>query len=387
MRANVKVAALLALIAVLAGSAASCGLNRSQEQDIANVSAVDLLALEELPRGNYEGEECDYLSSIENITSISPLNDSRFLVVSDGSGYGDAATQKLYIADDKDSSVKEVTPDLDLGITAYYSAMGTEDGRIFIAAIEPKYWFGKDPGHDEEENFPQDHIDYIFDKALKVNYKIFEINTEGKVISENKLDIKYDEDKPVSWLICEDYRDNKLIISAVNVDDIDRDTTYYVVDRKGNIKGEIENYIPQYGPTVKKAASNGKMCFVGYDFDTPGQNEKIYLYDKDSCELSETFGFEDDNLGDELRTGSIDAGTTGHGDDLLYLSSSNGLFTYTADNKYENIIDYSGIIPDSFEISSVAVLDNNSVYIAGEGYFRDEDRSKKVVYKFSCNNG
>jgi hypothetical protein len=97
MRANVKVAALLALIAVLAGSAASCGLNRSQEQDIANVSAVDLLALEELPRGNYEGEECDYLSSIENITSISPLNDSRFLVVSDESGYGDAATQKLYI--------------------------------------------------------------------------------------------------------------------------------------------------------------------------------------------------------------------------------------------------------------------------------------------------
>ena len=121
-----KVIAIIVSMAVLTGTASSCAVSKkrvSLSSDETISAPVDPVSLKELPRGEYEVYEADYLSGIDNITNITPLNNNRFLISSDTSGYGDVASQKLYIADDEKSTVTEITPDLDLSfltITAFW---------------------------------------------------------------------------------------------------------------------------------------------------------------------------------------------------------------------------------------------------------------------------
>ncbi len=389
MKIYEKIIAIIASMSILSSSVVSCGKiekKATPESSITNISTVDPMDLEELPRGEYEVSEVDYLGDIEHISDISPLNDNRYLVISDPSEYGDAATQKLYIADDQKSSVTEITPDLDLGVTAYYSALGTKDGRIFIAAIEPEYKDGKDPGHAWEENLPQEHIDFLFAHAQNVNYKLFELNTDGEVISENKLDFDYNSNAPISWLVCNDYWDDKLVISALIVSEknyFDIETTDYVVNKNGGIEGNIENDIPYQGPRIKKAASDGRLCFVGTDYDADEPHDRMDFYDKDNYESSETVSVKCENFGCDKRLRGLIAGTFGHGDDLLYLSSCIGLFSYDKNGNYENIINYLDLLPEDIdETKAVVVLDDNSVFVLGSGYFINDDCRKTLVYKF-----
>lgn len=386
MKIYEKIIAIIASMAVLSCSAVSCG--EIEVTNTTNIEAVDPLDLEELPRGEYEVSVVEYLTEIENITDISPLDDNRFLVISEalkvGEPYGDASVQKLYVADDTNSSVTEITPDLKLGETAYYSALGTKDGKIFITAIEPEYRWGKDPGHDEEENNAYDRISFLFSKAKNVNYKLFEINTNGEVISENKLDIEYDPDSPVNWLICEDYWDDKLVISAtVARDYFDKETTYYVANKSGEIEEKIKNHASPFRPEVKKVTSDGRFCFVEYGWDADDKPcESISIYGKVDFESYESFSFKSEDFGCDKKGIVITAGTSGHGDDLLYLSSAIGLFSFDKNGNYENIINYIDLLPDYIDIEAVAVLDNNNVLVLAKGLFAGYNGSKSLVYRF-----
>lgn len=391
MKIYEKIIAIIASMTILSSSVVSCGKNEEKATPESNISTVDPMDLEELPRGEYEVSEVDYLSGISNITDISPLDNNRYLVISEepsagGEAYGAIKYQKLYVADDINKIVTEITPDLDLGVTAYYSALGTKDGRIFIAAIEPEYKDGKDPGHAAEENLPQEHINFLFNHAENVNYKLFELNTNGEVISESKLDIDYDSNAPISWLICKDYWDDKLVISALIVSEKnywDIEITDYVVNKNGGIEGNIENDIPYQGPRIKKVASDGRLCFVGTDYDADEPHERMDFYDKDNYESSETVSVKCENFNCDRREVCLTTGTFGHGDDLLYLSSGIGLFSYDKNGKYENIINYLDLLPENIvETEDVVVLDDNSVFVLGSGYFSNDECSKNLVYKF-----
>lgn len=381
MKTYERVLANAVLIAVISSSFVSCGKigEETSEADITNVVTVEPSELEELPDAEYEVSEIGYLSEIEHISDISPLNDNRFLVISDPSGYGDAADQKLYIADDQNNSITEITPDLNLSKTAYYSVLGTKYGKIFIAAIEPKYRFGKNPGNDEEENDPQDHIDYLFSKAKDVNYKLFALNTNGEIISENDIDIDFDPDMPVNWLECNDYWDDSIVVSAMAVKNSDKNTSYYVVNQNGKIEGQIVNYIPYYGPSIIKKASDGRLCFVGSDYDTDEPYEKMIFYDKGKYESDEMLSVCSEDFGCNTRTACLIAGASGHGDDLLYLSSSIGLFSLDKNGNYRSIINYTDFIPQNVEVDSVLVLDNNSVLVLGTDLCNSD---KTLLYKF-----
>lgn len=381
MKTYVRVLASIVLIAVISSSFISCGKisEKTTEADITDMVTVDSSELEELPDTEYEVSEVGYLSEIEHISEISPLNGNLFLVISDPSGYGDAVNQKLYIADDQNSSITEITPDLNLNETAYYSVLGTKYGKIFIAAIEPKYGLGKNPGNDVEENYPQDHIDYLFSKAKKVNYKLFELNTNGEIISENKINIDFDPEMPVNWLKFNDYWDDKIVVSAMAVKNGDKNTAYYVVNKNGDIAGQIENYIPYYGPSIEKVASDGRLCFIGSDYDTDEPYEKMIFYDKGKLESDEMLSVRSEDFGCNTRTACLIAGSSGHGDDLLYLSSSIGLFSLDKNGNYKSIINYIDSIPQNVEVDSVLVLDNNSVLVLGTDLC---DSDKTLLYKF-----
>lgn len=388
MKTYEKVIAIIASMAILTGTATSCAIFKKKvplSSDETISAAVDPASLKELPRGRYEVSEADYLSGIENISDITPLNNNRFLISSDTSGYGDAATQKLYIADDEKSTVTEITPDLGLGKTAYYSALGTTTGEIFITTIEPKYSFGKDPGHASEENSEQDHLDHLFSKAKNAEYKFFELNTKGEIISENSIDIEFDKEKPVTWLLCDECWDNELVITAVTVKNGESTSSCYIVDKKGKIKGQIENYIPYYGPSVKKVTSDDKLCFVGRDYTSEEPQDALYFYYKydDDYPLFDNTSVKLEDFGCVTRSGSIENGTFGHGNDLLYLSSGIGLFAFDKDRKCENVINYIDMIPVTEEIRSVVVLDNNSVLVLAEIF---DDEYKNVLYKFKSVN-
>ena len=383
-----KVIAIIVSMAVLTGTASSCAVSKkkvSLSSDETISEAVDPVSLKELPRGEYEVSEADYLNGIENISNITPLNNNRFLISSDTSGYGDAATQKLYIADDDKRTVTEITPNLGLGKTAYYSALGTTTGEIFITAIEPKYTFGKDPGHASEENSEQDHLDHLFSKAKDADYKLFELNTRGEIISENSIDIEFDKENPVTWLLCDDCWDNELVITAIVVKDYESTSSCYIVNKQGKIKGQIENYIPYYGPAVRKVTSDDKLCFVGGDYTSEEPQDALYFYSRNDngYPLFDNTSVKIENFGCEIRSGCIEKGTFGHGNDLLYLSSGIGLFAFNKDRKYENVINYIDMIPSTEEIRSVVVLDNNSVLVLGKIF---DDEYKNVLYKFKSVN-
>ena len=91
MKIYEKIIAIIASMTILSSSIVSCGKNEEKatsESNITNISTVDPMDLEELPRGEYKVSEVDYLGEIENITDISPLNDNQYLVISDPSEYG-----------------------------------------------------------------------------------------------------------------------------------------------------------------------------------------------------------------------------------------------------------------------------------------------------------
>ena len=99
-----KIIAIIASMTILSSSVVSCGKieeKATPESNITNISTVDPMDLEELPRSEYEVYEVDYLGDIEHISDISPLNDNRYLVISDPSEYGDAATQKNHRQEEK----------------------------------------------------------------------------------------------------------------------------------------------------------------------------------------------------------------------------------------------------------------------------------------------
>ncbi|SHM38683.1 hypothetical protein [Ruminococcus flavefaciens] len=386
-----KVTALIATMSIMSCFIVSCEKTEKNEltaDSIIDVSTVAPIELDELPRGEYECYELDYLSGIKDITGISPLNNNRFLVISEecsagGEAYGALKYQKLYIADDTNKSVTEITPNLNVNETAYSSAMGTRDGKIFIAVIEPEYSSGKDPGHDEEENFAQDHIDFLFNHAKNVNYKLFEINTSGEVISKKTIDIDYNRKRPINWLICDDYWNGNIVITGIRAYNGEKNAVYYIITPKGTIKREIENYISYYGPTVRKATSDGRFCMIGTDYDATEPADKIYFYDKESSKSTESYDIKCVDFGCESRSSSLVAGTIGHGNDLLYLSSDIGLFSYDTEGNYENIINYINLTPNNTEIQNVLTLDNNKVLVLGRCYLANEGCTKTKLFAFT----
>lgn len=394
-----SIAAIAASVLLISGTVILCSKINKPKSNVEDIVTINPAELEELPRGEYEGSAVDYLSGIEieNITDISPLGNNRFLVVteSDREYYGDAESQRLYVADDEKGTVTEITPKLNLGEASYYSATGTAEGRIFITAIEPKYKGGKNPGHAEEENTDWDRIEFLFNNAKNVNYKLFEINTQGEVLSENKLDIEYNPDSPVHRLLCEDYRNDKLVITAVSQQNyFDKDVSYYILNENGDIMGELKNdsideetenedFLPY--ADIKTFSSDGRFCTVFYGWDSDGKSsEKILAYETEKSESYETFIINNQDFGNDKRGIGITAGTFGHGDDLLYLTSGNGLFAFDKNGNYENIINYNNyeeLIPNYTDIIALTVLDNNNVIILADGYFNGK---YKAVLKFEC---
>lgn len=391
-----KIVAVITSMTIMLCATFSCGKEDKTSppiyiSDLTEISAVNPMDLEELPRTEYECSEVDYLSGISNITNISPLDNNRYLVITEepsaaNEAYGAIKYQKLYVADDMNKTVTEITLDLGVNETAYSSVMGTRDGLIFAAVIEPEYENGKNPGNASEENLAQDHINYLFDHAKNVNYKLFILNTDGKVLSESNLDIDYNKKEPVSWLVCNDYWDEKLVISALIVSEknyLDIEITDYVVEINGDINGKIKNNASRFKPNLKKTASDGKLCFVGTDYDADEPHERIDFYDKDNYELSETVSIKCENFDCDTRQGRLITGTSGHGEDLMYLSSGIGLFSIDKDGKYENIINYLDHLSDNMkEITAVTVLDNNTVFVLASGFFVDECCTKNIVYRF-----
>ncbi len=109
-------------------------------------------------------------------------------------------------------------------------------------------------------------------------------------------------------------------------------------------------------------ASDGRLCFVGTDYDADEPRERMDFYDKDNYESSETVSVKCENFDCDRREGCLIAGIFGHGDDLLYLSSGIGLFSVDKDGNCENIIDYLDLLPENIdETKAVVVLDDNSV--------------------------
>lgn len=394
-----SITAIAASVVLISGTVILCSKINKPKNNVEDTVTINPAELEELPRGEYKGSAVDYLSGIEieNITDISPLGNNRFLVVteSDREYYGDTESQRLYVADDEKGTVTEITPKLNLGETSYYSVTGTSEGRIFITAIEPEYRHGINPGHAVEENNDWDRIEFLFSNVKNVNYKLFEINTKGEVISENKLDIEYNPDSPVHRLLCEDYQNDKLVITAVSQQNyFDKDVSYYIVNENGDIMGELKNdsieeemengdFLPY--ADVKSFSSDGRFCTVFYGWDSDSKSgEKILAYESEKSESYETFILNNQDFGNDKRGIGITAGTYGHGDDLLYLTSGNGLFAFDKDGNYENIINYNNyeeLIPNYTDIISVTVLDNNNVIILADGNFKGKHRA---VFKFEC---
>ena len=136
---------------------------------------------------------------------------------------------------------------------------------------------------------------------------------------------------------------------------------------------------------VRKVTSDDKLCFVGGDYTSEEPQDALYFYfrNDNGYPLFDNTSVKIENFGCETRSGCIEKGTFGHGNDLLYLSSGIGLFAFDKNRKYENVINYIDMIPSTEEIRSVVVLDNNSVLVLGKIF---DDEYKNVLYKFKSVN-
>ena len=348
-----RITALTAALAVIAGSAASCGKKEDKKSE--KKTAQELMA------ASYRAVSIDTDVELNNVSDMKKLDDGRIFIST--MDY-ENSSPSFYIADSAMTSFDEINVDLgikedeEVNVNSVYSP----DGDIMVMATFSDY------GDQEKPNFDDPDFDYQsfdfegFYKNVKRTYKIYTVDLDGKITSENEIKglDKYESDEGMvnvgNFYPC---GGGKAILSVYGASD----DQYVVINADGTVGDEVKvsdmNWI-----NSMSAMGDGTLAVVGY----AGSGEAVKFIDMES--LSET----GDTLKlDDAGNSGINSLFPGNDDYKFFASTGKGIIGIDKDGKSTEIINWVDSDMGEGSVDSFIPVEDGEFIIWYNDYTNDSE--------------
>lgn len=348
-----RITALTAALAVIAGSAASCGKKEDKKSE--KKTAQELMA------ASYRAVSIDTDVELNNVSDMEKLDDGRIFIST--MDY-ENSSPSFYIADSAMTSFDEINVDLgikedeEVNVNSVYSP----DGDIMVMATFSDY------GDQEKPNFDDPDFDYQsfdfegFYKNVKRTYKIYTVDLDGKITSENEIKglDKYESDEGMvnvgNFYPC---GGGKAILSVYGTSD----DQYVVINADGTVGDEVKvsdmNWI-----NSMSAMGDGTLAVVGY----AGSGEAVKFIDMES--LSET----GDTLKlDDAGNSGINSLFPGNDDYKFFASTGKGIIGIDKDGKSTEIINWVDSDMGEGSVDSFIPVEDGEFIIWYNDYTNDSE--------------
>ncbi len=336
-----RVTALTAALAVIAGSAASCG--KKSESNSKKPTAKQLMA------ASYRATEIDTDVDFDNVLAMKKIDDNTILISTNGN---EDKHVVLYKTDNDFSSFDKI--DIDLGLekekNVEITSVPSYDGKVIAVVKFSDYGDMDVPDLSSKDSFDSD-IDYEkLQENLTVNYKMYCVDIESKKV-ESSCDIeelssgKGEDSVYVNQIV--PGADGKVLL------------TYYadeqkavVVDDKGKIEKDINTDDFEWSSSFT-GLPDGRIAVTG-QID---EKAVIRLLDNKTFET----------VGDDIKIESNDLDSIrgvmiGTGDNKFIAGGSSGLWGITEDGKANEILNWvDSDLSDGDIDTTVAVGDDEFV--------------------------
>ena len=341
-----RITALTLALAVICGSAASCGSKAKSESSTA----------QELLQNSYKSEPIDCGEEFGMVSSMtySPETQKVFFVADKK----DENIQKLFITDLNFTEFKEAEIEYKPKADTYFNITSASDGTVYVVQTLNEYGDLELPDFDDPD-FDYENYDFeAMEEARVTSYKIMHIDSEGKILSESDIkdmDEKIDDDAYFSGVYS--FGKDKLI--AVFSGEKEKAV---VIDTEGKITGDMDfddfNWI--VGMTEK---TYDKFIVCGYSL----KGIKCQYIDTETLKPTG----EDIDLSDSSI--NLMGLYKGSGDHIAYLDTNNSLLGLKSDGTTDEIINWTDSDVSSDYGRSVIALDNGEFIIfngGDEGFMR-----------------
>ncbi|WP_028517910.1 ABC transporter substrate-binding protein [Ruminococcus flavefaciens] len=349
-----RITALTAALAVIAGSAASCGKKEDS-------SKGEKKTAQELMAASYRAVSIDTDVELNDVSDMKKLDDGRIFI--SAASYG-SSSPSFYIADSAMTSFDEIK--VDLGIKedeeVNLNSVYTPDGDIMVMATFSDYGDQEKPDF-EDPDFDYQSFDFEeFYKNVKQTYKIYTVDLDGKVTSENEIKglDKYEDDE--SRLNIGNFYPcggGKAILSVYGTSS----DQYVVINADGTLGDEVKvndmNWINNMS-----AMGDGTLAVIGYASD----GEAIKFLDMET--LSET----GDSLKlDDVGNTGINSLFPGNDDYKFFASTGKGIVGIDKDGKSTELINWVDSDMGEGYVNSFIPVENGEFIIWYSDYSNESE--------------
>ncbi len=343
-----RITALTAALALIAGTAASCG--KKEDSNNGKVKTA-----KELMAASYKAVEID--TDVDNINTIDRIDENRILI-STFSERQNAPT--LYISDNEFKDIKPI--EIDFGVKeddeVNFNTAVSPDGNIMAFATFVDFGDQKKPDFDDP-SFDYESFDFEeFYSHVKYNYKLYTVDLDGNIKSENDitgLDEYADEDGDVHIGRMYPCGGDKVICEVYSMDN-----KYVILGTDGKISGELDGLDASYIESValiddETIAAAG--YFKNYDAAVKYVDANTLKAKDDTVDLKKA------GLSDNI--GTIFAGS---GDYKFLMSTSTALCGIKEDGSGEEIINWLDSDLGNGGVNSIVSMENGDYVIAYQDY-------------------
>lgn len=343
-----RITALTAALALIAGTAASCG--KKEDSNNGKVKTA-----KELMAASYKAVEID--TDVDNINTIDRIDENRILI-STFSERQNAPT--LYISDNEFKDIKPI--EIDFGVKeddeVNFNTAVSPDGNIMAFATFVDFGDQKKPDFDDP-SFDYESFDFEeFYSHVKYNYKLYTVDLDGNIKSENDitgLDEYADEDGDVNIGRMYPCGGDKVICEVYSMDN-----KYVILGTDGKISGELDGLDASYIESValiddETIAAAG--YFKNYDAAVKYVDANTLKAKDDTVDLKKA------GLSDNI--GTIFAGS---GDYKFLMSTSTALCGIKEDGSGEEIINWLDSDLGNGGVNSIVSMENGDYVIAYQDY-------------------
>lgn len=341
-------------------SLASCGEQDSdnsisnENKGSSNSQSVDSnssVTAETIAEKSYKALEITSNVPFSYIENISPLNDAsgEKIFISGSTEDGNA----MYITD---SNFTDFTPvefeiDAEEDADTYYSAVPLKDGSIFVFVSVTTYGDAEKPDW-EDPDFDSENFDWeAYNDAAERTYKVFNIDSDGVVISENEVtgtDKYIDEDE--GFYLNSPYSCGTGVVMRLAGKDNEEEMLVTVgADGVVGDKIDLGDGNDIYSIYTNATDKDGNLCYVAW----AENGNVIKKIDSSTMTLS------DDVITVDRKTiDYVNRIYTGSGDYNFYISSSSSLYGLKADGTTDEIINWFDSDLNGDYIQALLPVDN-----------------------------
>ena len=346
-----RITALSAALAIIAGSAVSCG-KKAEAKDEKKTS-------QQLMAASYRAEMLDTGIECDNVSSMAKLDDGRVFI--NTKNYG-STTPSFYIADAAMTTFEEVKIDLGIKEDEDVSTIAdlAPDGNVVVMATFTDYGDMEKPNYDDP-NFDPEKYDFdALRKNIKYTYKLYTVDLEGKVLAENDIKGLDDYAREEGGLSIGDFcpcSGGKAILTIYG----DMDQSYVALNSDGSFDQEIKlddfNWISRFMNVDKDT-----IAVMGGT--TKGSNA-LFL-NADSFEKVDS-GMDFTDLG----YADINGLFVGNDEYKYFMSTDKGISGIDKDGKATEIINWVDSDMGSGYVSSFIPVGNDEYVIYYSEYMSD----------------